>query len=317
MVALILALLLLTSSTNGLSNPPTTSSKYQKNSPERFALRQENALQVFLASPTLLFRLGSGAFVNDYSLKFVKSEKDGKSTGLFNFEDNNYRVLSVAGYDLMESRSEPRTKRPVKNLQLYEFEGCPFCKKVREAVTLLDLDVVFFPCPKDGPVYREKVKEMGGKYQFPYLVDPNFDVQLYESDDIIDYLFDTYAEPGEFVPKSLKNPATTITAALSLLPRFNSGTTYTAQSRVEKAKPTEPVVLWGYEASPFVKIVREKLNELEIPFLLKTCARGSIKRDELVQKTGTFQVPYFEDPNTAESLFESQDIIDYLDAIYG
>lgn len=306
----------------GLSMKPESSSRssYQKNSPERFALRQENTLQIFLASPALLFRLGSGAFVNDYSLKFVKSEKSDKSTSLFNFEDNNYRVLSVAGYDLKESRAEPRSKRPVKNLELYEFEGCPFCKKVREAVTLLDLDVVFYPCVKEGPVYREKVKEMGGKYQFPYLVDPNFDVQLYESDDIIDYLFDTYAEPSEFVPKSLRNPATTLTAALSLLPRLGSGSTYQSSSNsenAEKSKPAEPVVLWGYEASPFVKIVREKLNELEIPFLLKTCARGSTKRDELVQKTGTFQVPYFEDPNTAESLFESQDIIDYLNDVYG
>lgn len=40
--------------------------------------------------------------------------------------------------------------RPVKALKLYEFQGCPFCAKVREAVTVLDLDVTFLPCPKGG-----------------------------------------------------------------------------------------------------------------------------------------------------------------------
>lgn len=34
--------------------------------------------------------------------------------------------------------------------------GCPFCRKVREAVAILDLDVKFMPCPK---VRREGGKE--------------------------------------------------------------------------------------------------------------------------------------------------------------
>jgi hypothetical protein len=51
-----------------------------------------------------------------------------------------------------------------------EFEGCPFCRKVREAVSYLDLDVLFLPTPKDGPTYRPKAIELGGKKQFPYMV---------------------------------------------------------------------------------------------------------------------------------------------------
>ncbi len=51
--------------------------------------------------------------------------------------------------------------------------GCPFCRKVREAITLLDLDVLIWPCPKDGPTYRPKAVQMSGKSQFPFLVDPN------------------------------------------------------------------------------------------------------------------------------------------------
>ena len=37
-----------------------------------------------------------------------------------------------------------------------------------------------------------KAIAMGGKSQFPYLVDPNTDTSMYESDDIINYLFDKY-----------------------------------------------------------------------------------------------------------------------------
>ena len=45
--------------------------------------------------------------------------------------------------------------------------------KVREAVSILDLDVMFYPCPAGGPTWREKVKQKGGKASFPYMVDPN------------------------------------------------------------------------------------------------------------------------------------------------
>ena len=83
--------------------------------------------------------------------------------------------------------------RPEKPLELYEFEGCPFCRKVREALSALDLDAVVYPCPKNGPRFRPDVERRGGKAQFPYFVDPNAGVAMYESDDIVRYLEDTYA----------------------------------------------------------------------------------------------------------------------------
>lgn len=49
----------------------------------------------------------------------------------------------------------------------------PLPPQVREAVSILDLDVMMYPCPKDGPTWRPKAIEMGGKSQFPYLVDVN------------------------------------------------------------------------------------------------------------------------------------------------
>lgn len=44
--------------------------------------------------------------------------------------------------------------------------------QVREIVSVLDLDVLFYPCPKNGPNFRRKVMQMGGKQQFPYMVWP-------------------------------------------------------------------------------------------------------------------------------------------------
>lgn len=96
-----------------------------------------------------------------------------------------------------------------------------------------------------------------------------------------------------------------------MLPRAGKG------SRFEEAKTVKkPLVFWGYEGSPFCKIVRERLCELEIPHLLRNSARGSSKRQELFQKEGTFQVPYLEDPNTGIAMFESAEIIKYLDRTY-
>ena len=84
--------------------------------------------------------------------------------------------------------------RPELPLELYEFENCPFCRKVREGLTILDLDADVFPCPKGGERHRPGVIAAGGKAQFPYLVDPNTGKALYESDEILRYLFAEYGD---------------------------------------------------------------------------------------------------------------------------
>lgn len=86
--------------------------------------------------------------------------------------------------------------RPEVSLELYEFEACPFCRKVREVMTELDLSYVSRTCAKGAGANRREVEARGGKRLFPYLVDPNTGTELYESDAIVDYLDRTYGSSG-------------------------------------------------------------------------------------------------------------------------
>jgi glutaredoxin len=80
-------------------------------------------------------------------------------------------------------------------LELFQFEQCPYCQKVREKMTELDLDYICRNVPK-GSETRNLLIEIGGKEQVPFLVDttdPSDVIMMYESDDIIDYLEKNYS----------------------------------------------------------------------------------------------------------------------------
>jgi len=205
----------------------------------------------------------------------------------------------------------PLGPRPEKPLALYEFEACPYCRKVREALTMLDLEVMVYPCPKDGKRFRPQAKKEGGKSQYPYLVDPNTGTAMYESDDIIDYLYRTYG--GGPAPTALKlGPLTDVSSFLASAARPVQGRAVAA-SRA----PKEPLELWSFEASPFCRIAREALCELEVPYLLHNVGKGSPSREAFVAHSGKMMVPYLKDPNTGKEMFESEDIVDYLYETYG
>jgi glutathione S-transferase len=202
-------------------------------------------------------------------------------------------------------------KRPAKPLDLYEFEACPFCRKVREALSILDLEVVVHPCPQGGTRFRPYVTRHGGKTQFPFLVDPNTRAEMYESDEIIRYLFRTYGDGH--VPFSLSTPVVTdVSSMLAAAARFSAG----RHARPSRA-PEQPLELWSFEASPFCRLVRERLCELEIPYLLHNVAKDSTGRKAFVERSGRMMVPYLFDPNTKREMFESADICAYLDETYG
>ncbi|CAE7161831.1 unnamed protein product, partial [Symbiodinium pilosum] len=68
--------------------------------------------------------------------------------------------------------------------------------------------------------------------------------------------------------------------------------------------------LWGCEGSPFVRLVREALCCLELPYVLRNVPHGEVKnRTEFREKyghllstarnaVGAVQMPFLRDPNT-------------------
>lgn len=242
-------------------------------------------------------------------------------------------TLAEGGRGMMGT---PNPNQPPKPIRLYDFEASPFCRRVREVLTMLNLDVEIYPCPKNGTRFRPDVKELAGKTQFPFLIDENTGVKLLESQAIIDYLFKTYGKTGK-TPKKWQNLAkipvqgllVTIIAALKGLK--------VDPNNVNKAAPEQLLELWSFETSPYSRLVRERLCELELPYKLHNIGKerwqdmgpaimrlkpgkyepiSGGKRDLLLAKNGQVQVPYLVDPNTGISLYESKDILAYLNKTY-
>lgn len=83
----------------------------------------------------------------------------------------------------------PLTNQPEELLEIYQFEGCPYCSKVRKKLTDLQID---FIARQVDPSNRDRVKEVSGQENVPVLVDPNTDTVMPESDDIVEYLEEYY-----------------------------------------------------------------------------------------------------------------------------
>jgi len=200
--------------------------------------------------------------------------------------------------------------RPEKPLELYEFEACPYCRKVREALTMLDLEAMIYPCPKNGPRFRKQVVMKGGKAQFPYLVDPNTGKAMYESDEIVAYLYEVYGDGRVPLILSL-GPLTTVSASLPSAFRLGRGQGYRPAR-----EPKQPLELYSFEISPYARLAREALCELEIPYLLHNVGKQSPSRPAFEERSGKIMVPYLVDPNTDTQMFESADIVAYLERTY-
>ncbi|MEL6181359.1 MAG: glutathione S-transferase N-terminal domain-containing protein, partial [Myxococcota bacterium] len=222
--------------------------------------------------------------------------------------------------------SRPPRQRPKQPLELYEFEGCPFCRLVREAFTELDLDVLIRPCPHGGNRFRPEAIERGGKKLFPFVVDPNTQVEMYESADIIRYLYQTYG--GRPAPSRLLRALDVASSSLCSAIRLGAG----ARARPSVA-PEQPLELFSFESSPYSRGVRELMCVLELPYLLRNTGKAMWQdlgppqiratlfpnlpvrgrnRLALLERTGRVQVPYLIDPNTQVEMYESEHIKRYL-----
>lgn len=202
---------------------------------------------------------------------------------------------------------------PAHLLELYEFEGCPYCRKVREVLCELDLDYLVHPVARFSP-RRPQLIALGGKMQVPYLVDPNTSTRLYESDAINDYLNATYGA-GKRAGWRLPLPSwlDNLDAALATAVRLGGGTH--CMTDWDK-RGLEPLTLYNMEGSPYCRKVRERLSALDLEHIVRNVPKNSPKRAELEQAGGKVQVPYLVDPNTGIALYESDDIVLYLETQY-
>ena len=70
-------------------------------------------------------------------------------------------------------------------LDLYILENCPYCKKV--LAFLEEHKIKFNPINIKDKKNEETLIKLGGKRQVPFLVDNDRNIQMYESNDIIEY----------------------------------------------------------------------------------------------------------------------------------
>lgn len=69
---------------------------------------------------------------------------------------------------------------------LFILETCPYCKKVMAFMD--EKGVKYNKIDITNKTSEEALIKMGGKRQVPFLVDTDRNIQMYESNDIIEYL---------------------------------------------------------------------------------------------------------------------------------
>jgi glutathione S-transferase len=80
----------------------------------------------------------------------------------------------------------------MSNITLYELPGCPYCAKVRRKLDELNLEYDVEEVPSSH-AERTEVEEISGQTGVPVIVDEENGVEgMPESDDIVDYLEETY-----------------------------------------------------------------------------------------------------------------------------
>ena len=123
-------------------------------------------------------------------------------------------------------------------------------------------------------------------------------------------------------------PVATTLSGLGSLPRAGRG----HRTRPSRA-PAQPLELYSFESSPYSRVVRELLCELELPYLLHNVGKSSMsdfllpamregrmdrfpvqgdRRKRFLERSGRLQVPYLVDPNTGFSGFDSASLKRYL-----
>ncbi|MGF1736358.1 glutathione S-transferase N-terminal domain-containing protein [Photobacterium satsumensis] len=225
------------------------------------------------------------------------------------------------------------TEQPEQTLILFDQESNAECRQVREVLTQLNLDILIVPCPKGGKniaSLQSKYGEAGG-IQPPVFVDNNQSKAMFGAKAILKYL-NQYYGPVSVSTSLLGKVTNQVSSTLASTVRLNSGTLAQPSNQ-----PELPLILYSFESSPFARLVREKLCEMELTYILINLGKQQIsdmgpanmrwslkpyqplpntKREAFFKQYGNVQVPFLMDPNTNTAMFESKDIATYLEQTY-
>ncbi|MBS61786.1 glutathione S-transferase N-terminal domain-containing protein [Salinisphaera sp.] len=236
-------------------------------------------------------------------------------------------ILSSTARGWRGTNAVIRTKQPEEFLVLYDMEGCPYCRPVRETLTELDLNVLIKPCPNGQAGHWAEVEQLSGQRKVPCLLEPNSGQWHSGSEEIISFLYANYG--AKAVKRHRTKPSLSKVATGMRGLRGLHGITAKC--------PEQALVLYSFESSPFSRLVRERLTELGLPYMLYNAGKQQLadqglswlrpalgeykpvpgsNREKLLTEAGKVQIPYLFDPNTGKRLFESRDIIKYLDSTY-
>lgn len=103
--------------------------------------------------------------------------------------------LTLPKQKVRTAEQQQRVTEQAAALQLYQFNACPFCVKVRRHLHRLNVPVALVEASQ-GTTAREELLAQGGKKQVPCLrIETEQGVQwLYESAAIIEYLDGRFGE---------------------------------------------------------------------------------------------------------------------------
>lgn len=203
-------------------------------------------------------------------------------------------------------------------LYLYEYEGCPFCRGVRQTLDELTLDCIVFPCPRGGRRFRPQAEAVGGRQQFPLLVDTATDSVQYESRDIIGYLRGLDRE-ATLVPPGIGELGAAAEAELAELSGMQT------VGATGRRPPTRLFELYNDEASGPAYQIRALLGLLELPYILRSTAvlaqigdlPGWVRRAAPETLDAAHPpAPTLIDSNTETALFDAGSIAAYLQEHY-
>lgn len=222
-------------------------------------------------------------------------------------------------------------------VKLYDVENNVQCRRVREVISELDLNVeTVIPSGVGSSVWDTELKVLIGQNNdssrsnsllLPRLVvmesvsdEEQEDRVLQGAEDIIAYLEETFTTKPTSSSTTTEESTNDIpdwTSYISTLLRIGRGTSVSPAaimpSTAASSSNYKPLILYNYEHNQFCRLVREVLTELDLPYEVRSAGKGSPRRSELAKITGgSTQCPYLIDPNTDTQMADSKDIVAYL-----